>query len=83
MANDCGVCDMMNATFRALGSNYMTPAQRAFDGTWTKSGVKVTDLEMNHSTANHPIAAFRATSDSLADAWFHARGNWKRTKASR
>ena len=80
MANDCGVCDMMNATFRALGSNYMTPAQRAFDGTWTKSGVKVTDLEMNHSTANHPIAAFRATSDSLADAWFHARGNWKEDK---
>ena len=58
----------------------MTPAQRAFDGTWTKSGVKVTDLEMNHSTANHPIAAFRATSDSLADAWFHARGNWKEDK---
>ena len=80
MANDCGVCDMMNATFRALGSNFLTPAQRAFDGTWEKKGVTVTGLEMNHSTANHPVAAFRATSDSLADAWFHARGNWKEDK---
>lgn len=80
MANDCGVCDMMNATFRALGSDYITPAQRAFDGTWSKSGVTVTGLQMNHSTANHPIAAFRATNDSLSDAWFHARGNWKEDK---
>lgn len=80
MANDCGVCDMMNATFRALGPDYMTPAQRAFDGTWSKSGVTVTGLQMNHSTANHPIAAFRATQESLADAWFHARGNWKEDK---
>lgn len=80
MANDCGVCDMMNATFRALGSDYITPAQRAFDGTWSKSDVTVTGLQMNHSTANHPIAAFRATNDSLSDAWFHARGNWKEDK---
>lgn len=80
MANDCGVCDMMNATFRALGTDYITPAQRAFDGTWKKSGVTVSGLQMNHSTANHPIAAFRATNDSLNDAWFHARGNWKEDK---
>lgn len=80
MANDCGVCDMMNATFRALGPNFMTPAQRAHDGTWAKSGVNVTGVQMNHSTANHPIAAFRATQESLADAWFHARGNWKEDK---
>ena len=80
MANDCGVCDMMNATFRALGSDYITPAQRAFDGKWSKKGVSVTGLQMNHSTANHPIAAFRATTDSLSDAWFHARGNWKEDK---
>ena len=39
MANDCGVCDMMNATFRALGSDFITPAQRSFDGTWTAKGV--------------------------------------------
>lgn len=80
MANDCGVCDMMNATFRALGTEYMTPAQRAFDGTWEMNGVTVEGLQMNHSTANHPIAVFRATNDSLTDAWFHARGNWKEDK---
>lgn len=80
MANDCGVCDMMNATFRALGNNYLTPAQRAFDGTWKKGDIIVTGLQMNHSTANHPIAAFRATNESLTDAWFHARGNWKEDK---
>lgn len=80
MANDCGVCDMMNATFRALGTEYMTPAQRAFDGTWEMNGVTVEGLQMNHSTANHPIAVFRATNESLTDAWFHARGNWKEDK---
>ena len=78
--NDCGVCDLMNATYRALGSNYLTPAQRAFDGTWEKKGVRLTGLQMNHSTANHPIAAFRATREDLTDAWFHAKGNWKEDK---
>lgn len=79
-ANDCGVCDMMNATFRAMGTLYMTPAQRAYDGTWKKGDVSLTGLEMNHSTANHPIAAFRATSEALTDAYFHAKGNWKEDK---
>ncbi len=79
-ANDCGVCDLMNATYRALGSDYLTPVQRAFDGTWTKGDVKLTGLQMNHSTANHPIAAFRSTMESLTDAWFHAKGNWKEDK---
>lgn len=79
-ANDCGVCDQMNATFRALGTNYMTPAQIAFDGTWSKGDIALTGLELNHSTANHPIAAFRATMESLTDAWFHAKGNWKEDK---
>mgnify|MGYP000108018558 FL=1 len=54
-ANDCGVCGLMNATFRALGSNYLTPAQRSFDGTWAKSDISLKGLEMNHSTANHPL----------------------------
>ena len=36
--------------------------------------------KLNHSTANHPIAAFRATQESLTDAWFHAKGNWKEDK---
>lgn len=81
MANDCGVCDMMNATFRALGSTFMTPAQRAFDGTQDLGGGDVlTGIQMDHSTKNHPIAVFRATTDTLQDAWFHARGNWKEDK---
>lgn len=79
-ANDCGVCDMMNATFRALGSDYMTPAQRAYDGTFTKGDTVITGRVMNHSTRNHPIAVFRATSDLMTDAWFHAKGNWKEDK---
>lgn len=80
-ANDCGVCDMMNATFRALGTSYQTPAQRAYDGTQALGGDDVlTGLEMNHSTKNHPIAVFRATTDTLQDAWFHAKGNWKEDK---
>lgn len=80
-ANDCGVCDMMNATFRALGSEYMTPAQRAFDGTQILGdGDVLTGLQMDHSTKNHPIAVFRATTDTLQDAWFHAKGNWKEDK---
>ncbi len=80
-ANDCGVCDMMNATFRALGSPYQTPAQRAFDGTQDLGdGDVLTGLQMDHSTKNHPIACFRATTDTLQDAWFHAKGNWKEDK---
>ena len=80
-ANDCGVCDMMNATFRALGAAYQTPAQRAYDGTQDLGdGDVLTGLQMDHSTKNHPIACFRATSDTLQDAWFHAKGNWKEDK---
>lgn len=80
-ANDCGVCDMMNATFRALGSNYMTPAQRAFTGEQILGeDDKLTDIQMDHSTKNHPVAALRATQDTLQDAYFHAKGNWKEDK---
>ncbi len=79
-ANDCGVCDMMNATFRSLGNNYITPAQRAFDGTWTKGDLVVTGLIMNHSTANIPCAMFRSKSDTGASPYFHAKGNWKEDK---
>lgn len=81
-ANDCGVCNMMNATFRSLGADYMTPAQRAFNGTQDLGGSDVlTGIHLDHSTKNHPIAAFRATTDTLQDAWFHAKGNWKEDKA--
>ncbi len=79
-ANDCGICDMMNATFRALGRNYMTPAQRAFDGTWKKGSVELEGLVMNHSTANIPIAMFRSKSDTGSSPYFHSKGNWKEDK---
>jgi len=79
-ANDCGVCDMMNNTFKAMGSLYQTPAQRAYDGTFTKGDLHIEGCKMDHSTKNHPIAAFRATNEQLTDAWFHAKGNWKEDK---
>lgn len=79
-ANDCGICDMMNATFRALGRNYMTPAQRAFDGTWTKGSLVVDSLVMNHSTANIPVAMYRSKSDTGSSPYFHSKGNWKEDK---
>ena len=79
-ANDCGVCDMMNATYRALGDDYMTPAQRFFDGTQDIGDVHLEGLELNHSTANHPIAVFRSTSDTLQNVYFEAKGNWKEDK---
>lgn len=79
-ANDCGVCDQMNATFRALGSNYLTPAQRAFNGTWKKGTVELSGLVMNHSTANFPVAMYRSKSDNGSSPYFHAKGNWKEDK---
>ena len=87
-ANDCGVCDQMNATFRALGGNYITPAQRHYDGTWSgkykENGetkkVELSGLKMNHSTANHPAAMYRSTETSGSNPYFHAKGNWKEDK---
>jgi len=78
--NDCGMCDMMNHTYRALGGLYLTPAQRFFDGTWTLDDIHIEGLQMNHSTANHPIAIYRSTSDTLQNVYFEARGNWKEDK---
>ena len=79
-ANDCGICDQMNATFRALGSNYLTPAQRAYDGTWKKGSIELDGLVMNHSTANFPVAMYRSKSDTGSSPYFHAKGNWKEDK---
>ena len=79
-ANDCGVCDQMNSTFRALGNNYMTPAQRAYDGTWSKGSLELDGLVMNHSTANFPVAMYRSKSDTGSSPYFHAKGNWKEDK---
>lgn len=79
-ANDCGVCDMMNATFKALGGQYLTPAQRAFDGTWKKGTIELSGLTMNHSTANFPVAMYRSKESTGASPYFHAKGNWKEDK---
>lgn len=78
--NDCGTCDMMNYTYRALGGDYLTPAQRFFDGTWDLDDIHIEGLQMNHSTANHPVCVFRSTSDTLQNVYFEARGNWKEDK---
>lgn len=79
-ANDCGVCDMMNATFRALGGQYLTPAQRAYDGTWKSGSIQLDGLVMNHSTANFPVAMFRSKSEAGTEPYFHSKGNWKEDK---
>lgn len=79
-ANDCGVCDMMNATFKALGGQFLTPAQRAFDGTWKKGTLELSGLVMNHSTANFPVAMYRSKESTGASPYFHAKGNWKEDK---
>lgn len=79
-ANNGGVCDMMNATFRALGSSYMTPAQRFYDGSWDKGDVHLTGIEMNHSIANFPCTIFRSTSDTLQNVYFHTRGSYMESK---
>lgn len=79
-ANDCSICDMVNATYRAMGAEYMTPAQRHYDGTYTSGSVSLSGLELNHSTANHPVAVFRSTSDSLESLTFAEKGNWKEDK---
>ena len=78
--NDCGTCDMMNYTYRSLGGDYLTPAQRFFDGTYDLGDIHIEGLQMNHSTANHPVAVYRSTSDTLQNVYFEARGNWKEDK---
>jgi len=83
-ANDCGACNMMNATYRALGPQFMTPAQRFYDGTYSigsgDNAVNLTGLLLNHSTANHPIAMFRDPDGTGANMYFYAKGNWKEDK---
>lgn len=83
-ANDCGACNMMNTTFRALGNAYMTPAQRYYDGTYNAgsgaSAVSLEGLQLNHSTANHPVAVYRDPDGTGANTVFYAKGNWKEDK---
>ena len=78
--NDCGTCDMMNNTYRALGAEFLTPAQRFFNHTYDLGDIHIEDLQLNHSTANHPVAVYRTNSDSLENVYFEAKGNWKEDK---
>ena len=84
-ANDCGACNMMNTVYRRLGSQYMTPAQRYYDGTYDigsgQSAIHLTGLQLNHSTANHPIAMYRDLDGTGASLIFYAKGNWKEDKS--
>ena len=75
-ANDCGACNMMNTVYRRLGAQYMTPAQRYYDGTYDNGDVHLTGLQLNHSTANHPIAMYRDFSGTGTSLKFYAKGNW-------
>lgn len=79
-ANDCGICDMFNATFRSLGAKYITPAQRAYNGVYENGEVKISGLFLNHSTANHSVATYRSDDETLQNVYFHAKGNWKEDK---
>lgn len=79
-ANDSGVCNMMNATYRALGPQYMTPAQRYYDGTWNGGGLQLDGLALNHSTANHPVALYRDADGTGATLQFYSKGSWKEDK---
>ena len=83
-ANDCAACNLMNATYRALGDDYKTPAQRYYDGTYDigigDNAVHLDGLTLNHSTANHPIAMYRSAEQSGSNPSFHAKGNWKEDK---
>jgi len=79
-ANDCGACNMMNAAYRTLGDQYMTPAQRYYDGTWELGDIHLTGLQLNHSTANHPVAMYRDPDGTGANLSFYAKGNWKEDK---
>ena len=80
-ANDCGACNMMNTVFRRLGSQYMTPAQRYYNGTYVNGDIHLTGLQLNHSTANHPIAMYRDLDGTGASLIFYAKGNWKEDKS--
>ena len=74
-ANNGASTHLFNDLQRALGSNYMTPAQNAYIGTYT----------LTTSIDSIPCAFFRtdkyspdATSPSYG--YFHAKGNWNEDK---
>lgn len=74
-ANNGASTHLFNELQRALGSNYMTPAQNAYTGKYV----------LNTSIDSIPVAFFRTDANS-SDAtspsygYFHAKGNWNDDK---
>jgi hypothetical protein len=76
-ANNGASTNLFNDLQRGLGDNYITPAQKAYNGT--------TGYVLNTSIRSIPCAFFRtdryspdATSPSYG--YFHAKGNWNEDK---
>ena len=74
-ANNGASTQMYNELQRALGSDYMTPAQNAYTG----------DYNIQTSIDSIPIAFFRTdqySSDATSPSYgyFHAKGNWNDDK---
>ena len=70
-ANNGASTHLFNDLQRLLGDNYITPAQKAYNG----------DFELNTSIDSIPCAFFRtdrysADPTSPSNAYFHAKGNW-------
>lgn len=74
-ANNGASTQLFNELQRALGSNYMTPAQNAYTGKYV----------LNTSIDSIPCAFFRTdaySSDATSPSYgyFHAKGNWNDDK---
>ena len=74
-ANNGASTQLYNELQRALGANYMTPAQNAYTGKYT----------LNTSIDSIPCAFFRTdqySSDATSPSYgyFHAKGNWNEDK---
>lgn len=74
-ANNGASTNLFNDLQRALGANYMTPAQNAYSGKYV----------LNTSIDSIPVAFFRTdahSSDATSPSYgyFHAKGNWNDDK---
>lgn len=65
--------ELFNLVQRALGKDYMTPAQIAYDSTNPK-------YTMNSSIDSIPCAFFRTDTTDPKNAYFHSKGNWNQDK---
>ena len=69
-ANNGAFMEMFNNLQRAMGNNYMTPMQVAYNGPYIQ----------NTSIDSIPIAMFRTDTPNPANAYFHAKANWNQDK---